>query len=133
MGDLSHLATEDDALYFNGVNGVTGAYLIPPMSVAQIAETIKGQPEDPHRQALTRMVKLAGEAHLGLPLDLDPTNLAQAGWGIVFHVDVRQDIREALQPLIEHRRSQVTNEKLVKILDYHSGEGRAQWLARFRV
>lgn len=133
MRVVPSFGTEDDALYFNGVNGVTGQYLIPPTSAAQIAEIIKDQPKDPNRQALARMATLANQSHLGLPLDLDANDLAQAGWGIVFHVDVRQDIRDALEPLIEHRRSQVRNDKLVKILDYKSGEGRAQWLARFRV
>ena len=30
---------------------------------------------------------------------------AQVGWGIVFHEDTPQDVRDALAPLVDHRRS----------------------------
>ena len=48
----------------------------------------------------------------------------QAGWGIIFHADTPQDVRDALEPLIEHRRKQAG--KLVKELDYN-GEQMRDW------
>src|SRR5215469_6335847 len=122
-----------DTVYLNGVSAVTGNYLIPPTPIAEIANLIKAQPDDPQARVLSRMGEMASSVTLGLPINKDPKNLREAGWGIVFHMNEKQEVREALKPLIEHRRSQAGDEKSVKILDYRSGEGRAQWLARFRV
>jgi hypothetical protein len=122
---------DNDTVYLNGVNAVTGDYLVPPAPMSAFASLIKGQSEDPQTRVLSRMGQMLTSVHLGLPIDRDPTDLGQAGWGIVFHSDVTPEVRAALQPLIEHRRRQAGD--LVKVLDYKTGEGRAQWLARFRV
>lgn len=122
-----------DTVYLNGVNAVTGDYLVSPQSITDIANLIKTQPKDPQARVLSRMREMATSVTLGLPIDRDPKDLRQAGWGIVFHADERQEVRDALRSLIEHRRTLVGDEKLVKVLDYKTGEGRAQWLARFRV
>ena len=39
---------------------------------------------------------------------IDPNDLAQAGWGILFAPGVSQEIKDALSPLIEHRRQQAS-------------------------
>jgi len=69
--------------------------------------------------------------------EIDPNNLAEAGWGIVFPASIDPAVRAALEPLIEQRRKQVPNPKLFKILDgksgYQPGDTTRAWLDRFGV
>ena len=60
-------------------------------------------------------------------MDVDPTDVTQAGWGIVFHENVSTEIREAIQPLVEHRQSTVPPDRC-KVLEYRSGQGLKDWL-----
>jgi hypothetical protein len=122
-----------DTVYLNGINALTGEYLVPPTPVAEIANLVKSQPDDPQTRVLSRMGEMASQVTLGLPPDRDPKDLKQAGWAIVFHASEKQEIKEAFRPLIEHRQAEIGDDRLVKVLDYRNGEGRAQWLARFRV
>jgi hypothetical protein len=131
--EADDLVLDDNTVYLNGVNALTGQYLVPPAPVTAFAGLIKGQPEDPQMRTLSRMGEMLGSQHLGLPIERDPRDLTQAGWGIVFSTDERQEVRQALEPLIAHRRARVGDESLVKVLEYKSGEARAQWLARHKV
>ena len=47
--------------------------------------------------------------------DVDPNNLAECGWGLVFAKDADPAVKAALEPLIEHRRKQVGDPSLFKI------------------
>jgi hypothetical protein len=124
---------DENTVYLNGVNALTGQYLVPPSPVSAFAGMIKGQPEEPQARVVSRMGEMLNSVHLGLPIDRDPKDLKQSGWAIVFRSDEKPEVRSALQPLIDLRKNQIGKEELVKILDYKAGEGRAQWLARFRV
>ena len=73
----------NELVYANGIDA-TGAYLLPPMPPAEIAALARGQEaDDDLLAALTTATGATGD-HLGLPFDVDPANLAQAGWGVVF-------------------------------------------------
>ena len=74
----------DELVYANGVDATTGGYLLPPMRPAEIAELAGHQEAD--ADLLAALTKATGSSsdHLGLPFDVDPANLAQAGWGVVF-------------------------------------------------
>ena len=69
--------------------------------------------------------------------DVDPNNLAESGWGLLFPKDVDPAVRAALEPLIEHRRQQVGDPTLFKIFDglsaYQPGDTVRAWLDRFNV
>jgi hypothetical protein len=71
--------------------------------------------------------------------EVDPTDLAQAGWGVVFTHDVSPAVREALAELIDWRREQASkvDERLCKVLlgpdGYRPGESKNDFLSRHGV
>ena len=121
-------------LYLNGIDGVTGEYLVPPLEVERMTTLIKGQPQD---AMLVRWFKhiwrVISRPDLGLPLDIDPADVRQAGWGIVFHADEDEAVKSALAPLIEHRQRQINDDGKVKVCTVRPGESVPDWLARHRV
>lgn len=116
--------------YFNGIDGTTGQYLLPPQSADDVAEAARND-----RGAADRVADLAAarpeSATRGLPWGTDERVVAQAGWGIVFHADEPPDVRAALGELVRHRERTVPNAKLRKELVYQPGETAAEWLQRY--
>ncbi len=84
---------DETILHFNGVDGATGGYLLPPMSIGHFAERIRG-----------RRIRPPGRAK-GVAAGIDAARLEEAGWGVIFAHDEKPAIKEALRDLIEHRRS----------------------------
>ncbi len=121
-------------LYINGIDGVTGEYLVPPLEYGEAVALIKGETRD---AALLRWLssiwRIISQPNLGLPFDVDPTDVRQAGWAVVFHTDEDDAVKQALVPLIEHRRRQIQDDTKVKILEYRKDESRAQFLARYGI
>jgi hypothetical protein len=120
-------------VYINGIDATTGSYLVPPMGADQAVSIIQGNPMDPDMARwLARLWRVTSQPNLGLPMGINATEVAEAGWGIVFHCDEEPAVKDALAPLIEHRRKTVASDRL-KVLEYREGEGRAAWLARHDV
>jgi hypothetical protein len=94
---------------FNGINAASGDYLLPPLSVEVVSRVATGEQLDPHEvdELKARYAALTG-TFLGVVEGVDPNNLAEAGWGIVFAPGVDPAVRDALKPLVEHRREQVS-------------------------
>ena len=69
--------------------------------------------------------------------DVDPNNLAEAGWGIIFSSKADSEVRDALQTLIEHRRQQVREPTLLKVFEgpsgFQQGDTVRTWLSRLNV
>ena len=63
----------------------------------------------------------SAEAHFGTIGDVDPNDLSQAGWGVLFGPSVDQRIKDALQPLLDHRKAQAADDSLFKVFDGPSG------------
>ncbi len=102
------MATE--SLVFNGINGATGSYLLPEMTPEQISKIIQGEtPDEEHLNELKWYYQHTTQANLGPKEGVDPKNLAESGWGVIFAHDADPVIREALSELLEHRKTQATD------------------------
>ena len=124
----------DELVYANGIDATTGGYLLPAMTLAEIAAVASREPADPDRLgALTKVTNALTTDHLGLPFDVDPVDISQAGWGLVFSADEHPDVKAALAPLLARRTEQVSDAARLKVLEYKTGESRQRWLARYGV
>src|SRR5262249_61269223 len=107
-------AMEEETLVFNGINGASGQYLLPPLTTADISKLARGETLDKvHLQELLQRYEQISQSHFGVRemTQGDATNLARTGWGVIFARDADPAIREALAPLLDHRRQQAAREK----------------------
>ncbi|MDZ8066891.1 MAG: hypothetical protein RMY64_14925 [Nostoc sp. DedQUE08] len=133
----------EEHLYFNGIDGATGEYLLPALSPEQVAQIAQGEEFDPaHLRELQRKDRhVKGLEPDFAPIEgVDPKNLAETGWGVIFAFDPEAKgpnpaIKEALRELLEHRQTQATqnNEKYYQEYLYRPGESKNQFLARYGV
>ncbi|MCG8418154.1 MAG: hypothetical protein MJE77_09460 [Proteobacteria bacterium] len=132
---------ESEELVFNGIDGQTGEYLLPPMSQADIAEVAKGKPlSGAELKDLNAKARVASQANFAVAEGIDANDLAQAGWAVVFpaaeggstEAKKQAAIREALSPLLDRRRVQASrnNERYYREYDYRPGESKQKFLAR---
>lgn len=146
--DQTHWNISDEP-HFNGVNATTGAYLFEPMTAVALAQAIYGdestveRPDPAHLGDLAER-KARTKAHLGVKEGIDPAQLEQAGWGIVFPFvekdspEAREQdaIYEALAPLRQLRQSQAAQckERLYREFRgdgaYRRGESKHRFLAK---
>jgi triacylglycerol esterase/lipase EstA (alpha/beta hydrolase family) len=99
--------TSERWVYSNGINGSTGDYLLPPLSAADVAAVARGEKLDPRRvRELKWWIQRRRQATLGPKEGVNPKDLAQAGWGVIFAYGADPAVREALTELLEHRRKQ---------------------------
>jgi len=75
--------------------------------------------------------------HFGTIGDVDPKLLNEAGWAVLFGPRVDRRIREALQPLLDHRKAQVGDAQLYRVFEadsgFQPGDTAVSWLARHNV
>lgn len=76
----------------------------------------------------------SAEACFGTIGDVDPNDLSQAGWGVLFGPSVDQRIKDALRPLLDRRKAQTADEKLFRVFDgptgFLPGDTAQTWLTR---
>ena len=89
-----------DDLVFNGINGASGDYLLPSMTPGQMSNIIRGEQQDPEH--LKELLWWYRRITLGLntygPMEgIDPKNLAETGWGVIFAHDADPKIKDALK------------------------------------
>ncbi len=126
-------------LVFNGINGASGDYLLPPMTPQAISRIAQGEELDKdHLDELKGRHVRDTVAVRGVKEGIDPTDLAEAGWGIIFAYEDQERvpaIREALGQLLDLRREgageyykEYTGPKA-----YRPGESKQEFLARHGV
>lgn len=126
-------------LWFNGVDGRDGSYLLPPTPPRLLADLARGGPIDRARarELQAWVASGAGKPRRGLKEGLDPCKLEEAGWGVIFPQAANADaLREALAPLLDLRRSQAGKlqarsfRELSGADGYRAGETKVEFLAR---
>jgi len=113
----------------NGINGATGELLLPPLTDQEAAGRAAFESLD-ELASLQKVGRGVNQPHLGALFGIDLLNIREAGWAVVFHTAEDPAVKAALQPLIEHRRNQIGDDTVVKVLEYRDGETVPQWLAR---
>ena len=93
-------------LCFNGINGITGDYGLPPMTGEELSAFIRGEKKPENLSELRFRHSSASEKTLGVKEGIDPTKLDQAGWGIIFAHEANPAVKEALTDLITLRKVQ---------------------------
>jgi len=126
-----------EALFFNGINGATGEYLLSGLEPHDISKIALGEKIDKkHLDELKWRHNQVTEATLAVKEGVDPKKLAESGWGVIFSSDSNTAIKEALKPLLEHRRAQAASQKPAYYKEYAGadgyrlGESKQQFLAR---
>jgi len=100
-------STED--LYFNGINGATGDYLVPPMKPGDISKIARGERlDEKHFNELKWRHEQATGAFFGAKEGVDAKRLEEACWGVIFAHNANPGVREALAELLEHRKKQAS-------------------------
>ncbi|MBD2298687.1 C25 family cysteine peptidase [Nostoc sp. FACHB-190] len=131
-----------EELYFNGIDAASGSYLLPPLTPEQLAKIAQGESFDPEEliELQQKDQKVKGlDPHFAPMEGIDPKNLAETGWGVIFAFNADPAIKEALQELLEHRQRQATakNEHFYKEYigpkGYRPGESKNQFLSRHGV
>ncbi|HYN22998.1 MAG TPA: toll/interleukin-1 receptor domain-containing protein [Thermoanaerobaculia bacterium] len=122
-------------LTFNGVNGATGTYGLPPMTGEELSRFLRGE-EKPENLAELRFRRQQKDSrHFGVKEGVDPKRLDQAGWGVIFAHDADPEVREALAPLLDLRREQAGD--LFRVYEkaggYRPDEAKGKFLARHGV
>ncbi len=122
---------DETMLFFNGIDGATGAYALPPLHPRELVQIISQEEPD---EALLRELKLRASMKAVFHVRGDAERLDEVGWGIIFAYDDPQAeaIREALSPLLALRREQA-GERYREYLHgegYRPGESKNAFLAR---
>jgi Peptidase family C25 len=95
----------EPSLYFNGIDGETGEYVLPPATPEELSALARRG--SPAAEDLVDAQFWLRQGRKSLRSG-DPCDLAQAGWGVIFAANDPQDelLYAALRPLLDLRRSQ---------------------------
>jgi hypothetical protein len=138
-GAPSSANPEEALLWFNGLDGRRGTYLLPPVPPRHLADLACGATVDRARvrELQAWVARGEGKARRGLREGLDPGKLDEAGWGVIFARSAdAAPFREALAPLLDLRREQAGRRQerfyreFVGEDGYREGETKVAFLAR---
>jgi hypothetical protein len=126
------------ALYFNGLNGETGEYLLPPATPEQLSSLARRGLMTAENLVDAQAWRRQGSRGLRSG---DARDLAQAGWGVIFAEKDpdAETVREALAPLLDLRRAQAgrVREHFYREFradrGYHEGDTKRRFLSRHGV
>lgn len=129
----TQVAIPKDMLVFNGIDGNTGEYLLPPLAPHSLVRVALGEPLS---DSYVQQLQFKQEQPYVLADEHDPDKLDQAGWGVLFPADadtrVVASIREALSELLSHRQVEAKGlyREYVGGEGYRPGETSSEWLGR---
>ncbi|MEW6498996.1 MAG: hypothetical protein AB1589_41880, partial [Cyanobacteriota bacterium] len=131
-----------EQFFFNGINGATGEYLLPSLTPEQVSQIARGEEfDEAHLLELQQKnLHVKGIDPQFAPIEgVDPKNLSETGWRVIFAHNVDPAIKEALSPLLNLRREQATKKKehyyqeFTSVKAYRPGESKEKFLARHKV
>lgn len=120
-------ARSAENLYVNGLNGMTGEPLVPAMTMADLAERLRGGLA-PVAPEVRSSATAATFRSFGLPDAINSDDIRQAGWGVVVPRG-REELFDRIRSLWNHRGRTVPADRL-KRLTYNPGERCRDWLRR---
>jgi hypothetical protein len=128
----------DGLLFANGVDAITGERLLAPMPVQDLARlAATAFPVDPAGTSeLTARHRRVTERVYAPKQGVDPTDLAQTGWGVVFAQGADPRVVTALTPLLERRHAQAAAvvgrryREFTGTDGYRRGESKQEFLRR---
>ena len=107
-----------------GIEADTGASL-PGLTESDLARI------DPDRNEVRQRGDRGAEEHLAIA-DIDPNNLEEAGWCVLFAKDADPAVKRALEPLLKQREAQA--KRLFKVFEGDSGflpgDDARKWIER---
>lgn len=129
----------EQLFHFNGIDATSGDYALSLTESQLYTLASGGRLESPDELELLEAKRRAGNAHYGVADGIEPSDLASAGWGVIFPFvkpgspEARRQLalREALRPLLDHRRTQANRtSELYQELILRPGETSQDFLAR---
>ena len=118
----------------NGIDVTTGNPL-SGIVAAELELLAQGSEHPSQAEQISLDRDLGAQPSFGAIGDVDPNDLSQAGWGIIFPADADPAIKEALKPLLDHRQAEAG--PLFKVFEgadgYRPGETALQWMTRHGV
>jgi hypothetical protein len=119
-------------LYINGINAATGGWLHAPRDINAVAGRLAAPPAQEPRAPIARrtMPQMPARPPRMSLIGADDSHVdPRTGWGIVFSTDEKPEVRQALAPLIEHRKQQVgAGFKELEPYPYPAGCSWMNWL-----
>jgi hypothetical protein len=124
--------------YFNGIDGTTGDYLVPPMAPATLARIARGETWG-GKDRLSELKFRDEQRKVGryaLEPGRDPKKLGESGWGLILPAGADRKladaILDALAPLRDLRRGQAGDlyKEYVGPRGYQAGESKDDFLKR---
>jgi hypothetical protein len=114
----------EEPFVFNGLDGSTGEYLLPPLPPEEVARLAQGGAIDPDHLAELRARYRRDTEPTFVPLEgIDPTDLSQAGWGVILADDAGPGLCDALKELLDHRKGQAAKAHEHYYKEYAGGKG----------
>ncbi|HWQ83785.1 MAG TPA: hypothetical protein VN363_04415, partial [Anaerolineales bacterium] len=124
----------NELLYFNGIDGDTGQFALPPMTGNELSSFIRQESQPDNLAELRYRYEESTKKSMGVREGIDPKQLDQTGWGVIFPAETDPAVKEALIDLLNLRSQQAGG--YFKIYaggdGYRPGESKAQFLARHK-
>jgi hypothetical protein len=121
-----------DLIHFNGVNAVDGSYLFPPITHEHALTLARRSTPNLELEDIQRWRERYAGASYGVRYGYDQRSIASSGWGLIMAAGADPAIKEALQPLLQCRRSQA-GQRYRDDLEYRRGDdSKRRFLARYR-